>query len=122
MEWTTAFLPDQQIVVIQTHGIADETDSLEMAKSIAKTMMEYKAMRCLIDHSAISLVSGNVVEIYHRPQELRGFGIPSSVKIAEVVPPAYAKHFGFLETVCRNRGFDFQTFDTQESAIQWLIK
>jgi len=122
MEWTISFLSDQQLVVIQTHGVADETSSLEMAKIIAKTMAEYKVMRCLIDHSAIDSVSGNVIEIYYRPKELTEIGVPSRVKIAEVVPPAHNEHFGFLETVCRNRGFDFSTFNDRESAIQWLTK
>jgi len=122
MEWTISFLPDQQIVVIQTLGVADETSSAEMAKSIAKTMAQHKAMRCLIDHTAISSVSGNTIEIYYRPKGLSEIGIPAKVKIAEVVLPAHKEHFDFLETVCRNRGFDFCTFDDRESAIQWLTK
>jgi hypothetical protein len=122
MEWTISFLPDQQIVVIETHGVADETSSLEMAKSIAKTMAQYKAMRCLVDHSAISSVSGNAVDIYRRPQGLREIGVLSNVRIAEVVLPAHKKHFGFLETVCHNRGFSFCIFDDRESAIQWLTR
>jgi hypothetical protein len=122
MEWTISHLSDQKIVVIRTHGVADKTSSLEMTKSISKAMAEYKVVRCLIDHSAISSVSGNTFEIYDRPQELREIGVPSNVKIAEVVLPAHKEHFGFLETVCRNRGFRFHTFDDQESAIQWLTK
>jgi hypothetical protein len=120
MEWTISFLPDQQIVVIQTHGVADETSSLEMAKNISKTMAEYKVKRCLIDHSAISSVSGNTIEIYNRPQGLSEIGVPSMVKIAEVVLPEHKEHFDFLETVCRNRGFGFHIFDDRELAIQWL--
>jgi hypothetical protein len=122
MEWTISFVPDQQMVVLQTQGAADEASSIEMAKSISKTMAQHKAMRCLIDHSAISSVSGNTVDIYYRPQRLLEIGIPAKVKIAEVVLPAYKEHFDFLETVCRNRGFDFCTFDDREAAIQWLMK
>jgi hypothetical protein len=122
MEWTISFLSDQQIVVIKTRGIADEKSSIEMAKGIPKTMMEYKVTRCLIDHSAISSVSGNVINIYNRPRELHKVGIPVTVKIAEVVLPVHRAHFGFLETVCRNNGFDFCIFGEQESAIQWLTK
>jgi hypothetical protein len=122
MEWTIYFLSDQQIVVIQTHGVADETSSLEMAKNISKTMAQYKTTRCLVDHSDISSVSGNIVEIYHRPQELGEIGVTSKIKIAEVVLPAHKEHFGFLETVCLNRGFSFCMFDDRESAIQWLTK
>jgi GTPase Era involved in 16S rRNA processing len=121
MEWTISFLSDQQIVVIQTQGIADESTSLEMAKNIYKTMNEYKVMRCLIDHRSIHSVSGNIANIYYRPRELREIGIPSKVKIAEVVHQEHKEHFDFLETVCRNRGFDFHIFEDQEKAIQWLM-
>ena len=122
MEWTISFLPDQQIVVIQTQGVADETSSVEMAKSISKTMAQHQTMRCLIDHSAISSVSGSTVDIYYRPQRIIEIGIPAKVKIAEVVLPAHKEHFDFLETVCRNRGFDFGIFEDRESALQWLMK
>ena len=122
MEWTISFLSDQQIVVIQTQGIADETTSLEMVKSISKTMNEHKTMRCLIDHSAISSVLGNIANIYYRPRDLREIGVPSKVKIAEVVLEEHKGHFDFLETACRNRGFDFRIFNDQEQAIQWLTR
>lgn len=121
MEWTVSVLSGQKIVVIQTQGVADEADSLKMAKSIAETMAEYNAERCLIDHSAIHSVTGAVVKIYYRPQELREVGIPSKVRIAEAVLPAHKAHFDFFETVCRNRGFDFRIFNERESAIQWLV-
>jgi hypothetical protein len=122
MEWTISFLPDQQLVVIQTQGVADETSSLEMARSIAKTMAQCQATRCLIDHSAISLVSGSTVGIYDRPQSLLEIGVPAKIKVAEVVLPDHQAHFSFLETVCRNRGFHFQIFDDRPSALQWLTQ
>jgi hypothetical protein len=122
MEWTISFLPDQQVVVIQTQGIADEASSLEMAKNISKAMQEYKVTRCLIDHSAISSVTGDVIKVYNRPRLLRGIGVPRHIKIAEIVLPAHRIHFGFLETVCRNNGFGFSIFNDRESAMEWLIK
>jgi len=122
MEWTISFLPDQQIVVIQTQGVADGASSLEMAKSISKIMFEHQALRCLIDHSALSAVSGKVVNLYYRPQELREVGVPTRIKIAEVVLPLHAAHFGFLETVCRNQGFNFRIFNQREPAVQWLTE
>ena len=122
MEWKNSFLSDEQIVVITTSGVADEASSLEMAKSISKTMTEYNAKRCLIDHSALLSVSGSSVGIYYRPQGLSQTGISSELKIAEVVNPAHKEHFGFLEYVCRNNGFDFHVFESREPAIQWLAK
>ena len=122
MEWTNSFLTDQQIVVIQTNGVADKASSLEMAKSISETMMQYKAKRCLIDHSAIISVSGSSEDIYYRPVGISETGLSSEVKIAEVVRPAHKEHFGFLEAVCRSRGFSFRVFEDRESAIEWLTR
>jgi hypothetical protein len=122
MEWTISYEPDHQIVVIQTQGIADEAGSLDMAKSISKSMREYKATRCLIDHRGISSVTGNVIRLYNRPKILRGIGVPNNIKIAQVVLLDHRAHFGFLETVCRNNGFDFCVFNKREPAMEWLIK
>jgi hypothetical protein len=122
MEWTISFLPNHRIIIIQTHGIADEASSREMAKSISKTMAEHKLSRCLIDHTMINSVSGSVLEIYNRPQELHQIGVSPIIKIAEVVHPAHKDHFSFLETVCINNGFDFRIFDGQESALRWLTE
>jgi hypothetical protein len=122
MKWTVSFLEEQKIVVIQTRGVADGPGSLEMAQTISKTMAPSQAKLCLIDHSALESVSGGPGEIYYRPKGLTDMDVPTGVKIAEVVLAAHREHFRFLETVCRNRGFDFRIFDDRESAIQWLTE
>ena len=122
MEWTVSILTSEQIVVIKTNGVADQDSSLEMAKSISKTMAEHQVTRCLIDHSDLSSVSGSSIEIYYRPQKLRDIGVPSSIKIAEVVLPVHREHFAFLKSLYLQAGFSFQIFDDQESAIQWLTE
>jgi hypothetical protein len=121
MEWDVSFLPDQQVVVIQTHGDADDISTIEMAKSISKTMAKYKVLRCLIDHSALGSVSGTA-GVYYRPNLLFRMGIPIKLKVAEVVLSAHKDHFAFLATVFRNRGFNFSIFNDRESAMQWLTK
>jgi hypothetical protein len=122
MEWTISFLADQQIVLIQTRGVVDKNTSLEMVKAIPEAMEKHNATRLLIDHSEISSVSGSTIEVYYRPQEVAKVGVPVRIKIAEVVLPSHREHFGFLETVFRNRGFDFLVFSNQEAAIEWLTK
>ncbi len=120
MEWNATFLPEDRIVVIETSGIADKEGSIGMAKSIAKTMMIHRSVRCLVDHSAVESVTGNSFEIYDRPNLFVKLGVPFKIKLAEVVRREHREHFGFLETVCRNRGFIFRLFDDRESAIGWL--
>jgi hypothetical protein len=122
MEWTVSFQSDQRIVIVETRGDADDKGSLEMSKVIAKTMIEYKATRCLIDHSGLSSVSGNPSGMYFRPKGIIDGGAPHTAVIAEVVLPAHRKHFEFLETVFRNNGMLFRVFDDRASALQWLME
>ncbi len=42
MEWNATFLPEGRIVVIETSGIGDKESSMEMTKSIVKTMMVHQ--------------------------------------------------------------------------------
>jgi hypothetical protein len=122
MEWAISFLSDTHIVVVKTEGVASEATSLDMAKSIGKAMLQYKSVRCLIDHSAIKSVTGSIAKTYHRPEELNEIGVPRNIKVAEVTPPEHKEHFNFFETVCRNRGFDFSVFENREAAMEWLTK
>jgi hypothetical protein len=121
MEWKTSFLKEQRIVVFETSGVADGAGSFEMAKSISGTMAVHLATRCLIDHTGISSISASISDAYYRPQRVFKFNIPVRIKIAEVVLPAHKRHFDFLETVFRNRGFDFRVFSEREPAIKWLM-
>jgi len=120
MEWNATFLPEDRIVVIETSGVGDKESSMEMTKSIVKTMMVHRSTRCLVDHSAIESVTGNTFEIYDRPRSFVKLGVPFKIRMAEVVRREHREHFGFLETVCRNRGFVFQLFIDRESALAWL--
>jgi hypothetical protein len=121
MEWTISFLPETRIVVVETKGVADSMGSFEMTKSISREMAKHLATRCLIDHTAITSISGTVSEIYYRPQKVFKLALPFTIKLAEIVLPIHRPHFDFLETVFRNRGFDFRIFDDRESAIKWLV-
>jgi hypothetical protein len=122
MEWTITYLPEQQIVVFKTEGLADGKSSFEMVNIVAKTMAEYKAIRCLIDHTSLHSVSIRPEDIYSRPQEIRRIGIPPELKIAAIVLPSQREHLWFLETVFRNRNIQYSLFNDRESAIQWLIE
>jgi hypothetical protein len=122
MEWTVSFLSEEQTVVFQTHGVADEESSFAMVDSIFTTMSQYRALRLLIDHREIESVTGNTFEIYLRPKVIREMGVPPNVKIAELVLPTHREHFGFMETVFQNRNIQFLIFNDRESAMKWLTE
>jgi hypothetical protein len=122
MEWTISFLPETQIVVYKTQGVANGKSSFKMVENIAKTMTEYKAVRCLIDHTSLRSVSSRTEDIYSRPKEIREIGIPPELKIASIVLPSQREYFWFLKTVLRNRNIQYNLFNDRESAIQWLTQ
>ncbi|MDY6988828.1 MAG: hypothetical protein SWQ30_12315 [Thermodesulfobacteriota bacterium] len=122
MEWTITLKEEDKYVEIVTSGIADREGSLNMAKAIATALSKLKIKKILIDHRAISRVSGRTVEVYRRPTEFKGIGVIQGIRVAEVVKPEHKEFFGFLETVCVNRGYIFSVFDDQKPALEWLLK
>ncbi len=120
MEWTVAFQAEPRILIVQTAGIADAASTLAMVKNLILGAQEHQAHLCLIDHRALSGVSGGTFELYDRPAQVRELGEARRVKIAEVIRPEHAPHFKFLETVFRNRGINFMVFHDYEAALRWL--
>lgn len=120
METKISYLADKKIVVVKTYGEADAKSSSEMVRNIMLSMKEHRAIRCLLDHSEISFVTGKTIEVFNRPDEMMKTGMPLNVKLAAVIPEKYEDHFKFLETVCVNRGISYKVFKQIESAINWL--
>jgi hypothetical protein len=122
MEWTITIKEDNQYVEIVTIGVADRDGTLDMAKAIAIAMGKNKIKKALIDHRNINSVSGETVEVYQRPKQFEEIGVIRGIKVAEVVKPEHSEFFNFLETVCKNRGYNFSIFNDQKSALEWLLK
>ena len=122
MEWTITLNDEEQYAEVVTNGIADKDGSLAMVKAISMTMRSTKIKRVLIDHLLISKVSGGIVDIYYRPDELKNIGVTQNIKVAEVIRPEHRDFFSFLETVCVNSGYNFSLFNDKKSALEWLLK
>jgi hypothetical protein len=122
MEWTITLHEDGQYAEVVTKGIADKDGSLAMVKAIATALRATTTRRVLIDHTHISEVSGEIVDIYYRPDELYKIGVDRSIMVAEVVKSEHREFFDFLETVCVNKGYSFSVFDDKEAAVKWLLE
>lgn len=122
MEWTITLHEDGQYAEVVTKGIADKDGSLAMVKAIATALSATTIKRVLIDHTHISEVSGEIVDIYYRPDELNKIGVDHNIMVAEVVKSENRGFFEFLETVCVNRGYSFSVFDDKKAAVKWLLE
>ena len=121
MNWTIKINEEDRYVEIVTSGYADKEGSLNMVKDTMAASGRSKIKKILIDHSNIDSVSGEALEIYDRPKELEKIGVIHGIKVAEVVKPEHDEFFYFLETVCRNRGYQFSIFFDYNSAMEWLL-
>ena len=122
MEWEIIIHQAHNYIEVVTKGVADKDDSLEMAKIITKTMRSNRFAKAMIDHRSIEKATGNIIEIYERPKLFRVLGVALGIKIAEIINPDHFEHFHFLETVCRNRGYNFSIFYEKISALEWLLE
>ena len=121
MEWEITVHSDHKYFEIVTRGVLDKDSSMEMAKVISKTMRRHRLTKALIDHRNISDVSGEIIDVYERPKLFRIIGVILGIKIAEIINPNHFGFFRFLETVCRNQGFDFSLFYERQKALEWLL-
>ena len=122
MKWNIGINEENQYIETVTSGDADKEGSLNMVKDILTTTSERKVKKILIDHSNIDSVSGEPLDIYNRPKEFEKMGVFPGIKIAEVIKPEHEIFFHFLETVCRNRGYQIAIFLDHKSAIEWLLE
>ena len=121
MNWDITIDERNKYVEIVTKGIADKDGSIEMAKTIAETMRHNRLTRALIDHRNITSVSGDEIDVYERPSLFRLIGTILGIKIAAIIKPEHKEHFGFLETVCLNRGYRYMVFFDKIDALKWLL-
>jgi hypothetical protein len=121
VDWQITVHSELRYVEVITSGIGDNVSSENMAKDIAQIMRKNKITRAIVDHTNISSIVGDVIEIYERPLFFRALGIILGITIAEVIKPEHKEHFDFFETVCKNRGYIFKVFYNREEALKWLL-
>jgi hypothetical protein len=120
MDWEISFDEKENILFVKTRGIMDIDTHKTMMKECLKMSKEKNCGRWLIDNSEITSQRMGTFDIHSVPQLFDGFGFSPRLQIAEVSLKKYANDFGFLETVCRNRGYALSVFYDVESALQWL--
>lgn len=122
MEWTIAFEPDTQIVLVRTSGVASAASSLALAQAILQAADQHLTALCLIDHRAITAIEDGPAAMFFHADDLRQAGVSPKYRVAEIIPPAHREPFEFLETVLRNRGLRIAMFEDEAAARRWLLE
>lgn len=122
MEWNIQFNEKDAYGLVVTRGEADRDGTIKMARAIAEALPEKKIKKVLIDHTNISAVSGEILDVYNRPKQFNEITKSQGIKVALIIKPEHRDFFNFLETVFINRGFMFMIFANKETALEWLLK
>lgn len=83
-------------------------------------MEAHQCNKQIVDHCETTFAL-NILEFYERPAINQRLGISYTWKIAMVFKELNEQTH-FMETVFRNRGFDFHQFADIETAKVWLAK
>lgn len=118
MEWTFSYWEELKILYVKTRGILTRENANTMVKELVAAMTRHQCYKQIIDHSSTDITL-SVVDYYDRPNINEQLGISRSWKIAMVFKP-HNENIQFMETVFRNRGYEFRGFISLEEAKDWI--
>ncbi len=118
MEWTIEYIDIEDILYIKTKGVLTSESANTMVKEAVQAMASHQCSKQIVDHRETSFAL-NLIEYYERPAVNQQIGISRLWKIAMIFKELNEQTY-FMETVFRNRGFDFRQFADMQEAKDWL--
>jgi len=88
-------------------------------KDVVQAMAQYSCHKQLVDHRE-TVFELTILEYYERPDVNKEIGMSYSWKIGMVFKELN-DNTQFMETVFRNRGYNFHQFDNIDEAREWLL-
>jgi len=119
MEWNIEYFPDEHLIYVKTKGLLTTDYANLMVEEIVKAADCYQCDNQVIDHRATTFAL-QLFEYYKRPEVNSRIGISLKWKIAMVFKELNSNTL-FMETVFRNRGYNFYQFDDIEKARKWVL-
>ena len=124
MPWTYNIDPISRIVEVAYSGETTARDLQESTSKFIALEKEKGINRFLIDTSEMVL-SASILDIHNLPdRQYLEEEADRSGRVALMLPssPREKEAVNFYETVCKNRGWDVQTFTKHQKAINWLMR
>ena len=119
MEWKIEYILDEHLIYIKTKGVLMAESANLMVKEIVEAAAYHQCDRQIVDHRETSIAL-SLLEYYERPVVNSKIGISPKWKIAMVFKELN-KDTLFMETVFRNRGYNFHQFDDIDRAREWVL-
>ena len=119
MEWIIEYFPEEELLYIKTKGVMTTDAANAMVAEIVEKMNSHHCVRHIVAHRETTFAF-QFIEYYERPETNRRIGLSTSWKIAMVFRNL-TKDTLFMETVFRNRGYDFCQFDDLDKAREWIL-
>ena len=118
MEWSIEYIAVENTLYNKTRGVLTAESANAMVKEIVQVANSHQCNKQIVDHRETSFAL-NLLEYYERPAVNQQIGISYSWKIAMIFKELNEQTY-FMETVFRNRGYDFREFADIEEAKMWL--
>ncbi len=119
MEWQIEYLVDLKLLYIKTKGtVTNETANL-MVSEIARAMEKHQCIFQIVDHRE-TVFDFKTLDYYDRPRVNQQLGMSRQWRVAMVFKKLTEETL-FMETVFRNRGYEFRQFDDVEKAKVWVL-
>ncbi len=119
MEWTIEYIASEHILYVKTRGVLTARDANTMVREIVEVAAAHRCDRQIVDHRETTFAL-SLFEYYERPEVNVRIGISRRWRIAMVFKEL-TQDTHFMETVFRNRGYNFCQFDDLEEARAWLL-
>jgi hypothetical protein len=119
MEWKIEYLPDEKILYVKTNGLLTARSANLMVKEIVEAANCHQCDKQVVDHRE-TFFAFSLLEYYERPEINAKIGISYNWKIAMVFRELSQDTY-FMETVFKNRGYNFRQFDDIEKAYMWVL-
>lgn len=120
MEWQIEYNSDENFLHIKTSGVLTTESASAMVKDVVEAAKPHGCDRQIVDHRETSFAL-SLFDYYERPGVNRQIGMSYQWKIAMVFRELN-EDTHFMETVFRNRGYNFRQFDDLEKAREWVLK
>ena len=120
MSWHIDAEPEHERIRITTSGEMGPREFKAMTIAGLAAANAAGVRRVLVDHRA--MVPGVApVDIHDLPRLFERLGVPSTLRIATIVPAEYRSLFDFFQALVWNRGeHHFRNFDDEAEASRWL--